>query len=44
MSNKSNFFRRALTALIDGRTRQAERYIAQYWREDASSETKVNER
>lgn len=30
MSKPANFFRRAVNAIVDTRTRQAERYIAQF--------------
>jgi hypothetical protein len=33
MSNPQNFFRRALDAIVAGRTRQAERYIARFERD-----------
>jgi hypothetical protein len=42
MSRRSNFFQRALNALIEGRTRQAERYLAQYERDHPPLGTKVN--
>jgi hypothetical protein len=42
MSKESNFFKRALNALVEGRTRQAERYVAQYERDHVRSESKVN--
>lgn len=44
MSTESNFFKRALIALVEGRTRQAERYVAQFDRAHAHSEAKVNKR
>jgi len=44
MSKQNNFFQRALNALVEGRTRQAERYIAQFERDHAQSEAKVNKR
>ncbi|MET0438502.1 MAG: hypothetical protein ABW043_13510 [Devosia sp.] len=44
MSKESNFFKRALNALVEGRTRQAERYVAQYERDHTPSEAKVNKR
>ncbi|HWV22282.1 MAG TPA: hypothetical protein VN036_14745 [Devosia sp.] len=44
MSKQNNFFQRALNALVEGRTRQAERYIAQFERDHAHSEAKVNKR
>lgn len=43
MSKRNNIFRRALDAIVEGRTRQAERYIAQFEREQAGS-GKVNAR
>ena len=33
MSKQPNFFQRALNAMVEGRTRQAERYIARFERE-----------
>lgn len=44
MSKQNNFFKRALNALVEGRTRQAERYVAQYERHHVQSESKVNKR
>ena len=44
MSKDSNFFKRALNALVEGRTRQAQRYLAQYERAHTESEAKVNKR
>lgn len=44
MSKQNNFFQRALNALVEGRTRQAERYVAQYERDHAQSKSKVNRR
>ena len=44
MSKQNNFFQRALNAIVEGRTRQAERYIAQYERDHSHSELKVNKR
>jgi hypothetical protein len=44
MSKQNNFFRRALDAMIEGRTRQAERYVAQFERDYARAESKVNKR
>lgn len=44
MSNRNNFFQRALNALVEGRTRQAQRYVAQYERDHVQSELKVNKR
>ena len=42
MSKESNFFQRALNALVEGRARQAERYVAQYERDHMPSESKMN--
>ena len=42
MSSRNNFFQRALNALVEGRTRQAERYVAQYQRDHKQPESKVN--
>ncbi len=33
MSKKNNFFQRALNAIVEGRTRQAERYVARFERD-----------
>lgn len=44
MSSHNNFFQRALNALVEGRTRQAERYVAQYQRDHTPSEAKMNKR
>lgn len=44
MSKENNFFQRALNALVEGRTRQAERYVAQYDRAHTPSEAKMNKR
>lgn len=33
MHSKPNFFQRALNAIVEGRARQAERYVAQFERE-----------
>jgi len=44
MSNQSNFFQRAINALVEGRTRQAQRFVAQYERDHAASEGKMNKR
>ena len=35
MSKQNNFFQRALDAIIEGRTRQADRYVAQFERNHA---------
>ena len=44
MSNQSNFFQRAINALVEGRTRQAQRFVAQYQRDQAAYEGKMNKR
>lgn len=44
MSNRPNFFQRALNALIEGRTRQAERYVAQFERDHRIDRNRVNQR
>lgn len=44
MSSRNNFFQRALNALVEGRTRQAERFVARYERDHMPSESKVNRR
>lgn len=44
MSKPANFFRRAVNVLVDGRTRQAERYVAQFEREHPGLRDKVNRR
>ena len=43
MSKQNNIFYRALNAIVEGRTRQAERYVARFEREHNSGR-KVNER
>ena len=44
MATQNSFFQRALAALVEGRTRQAHRYLAQYERARPESEAKVNKR
>ncbi|GEM_PF-677994 len=44
MNKDRNFFQRAMDALIEGRTRQAERYVAQFERTHRSTHNKVNGR
>ncbi|MFD1251457.1 hypothetical protein DEVEQU_02929 [Devosia equisanguinis] len=44
MAKQNNFFQRALNALVEGRTRQAERYIAQFERDQSRAHNKVNAR
>lgn len=43
MSKSVNFFQRAVNAIVEGRTRQAERFIARYER-DHDQVRKVNGR
>jgi hypothetical protein len=43
MSKQGNFLQRAVNAIIEGRTREAERYVARFER-DHSFATKVNSR
>ncbi len=43
MNKDRNFFQRAVDALVEGRTRQAERYVAQFER-DYGQRNKVNRR
>lgn len=44
MSKDRNFFQRAVDALVEGRTRQAERYVAQFQRTHGIVPNKLNER
>ena len=44
MDKPNNLFTRALNALVEGRTRQAQRYVAQFERNHADLGTKVNKR
>jgi hypothetical protein len=44
MSRDKNFFQRAIDAVIEGRTRQAERYVARLNRESGADSRKVNGR
>lgn len=44
MSQGQNFFRRVMRAIIEDRTRRAERYLATYSFDQQKSEAKVNER
>ena len=45
MSQNRNFFQRALDAVVEGRARQAERYVAQFEREHPQiGRNKVNGR
>jgi hypothetical protein len=43
MSKKNNFFQRAVNAIVEGRTREAERFIARFER-DHDLGRKVNDR
>ena len=43
MSKQNNFFQRAINAIVEGRTRQAERFIARFER-DHDLGQKVNRR
>jgi len=40
--NNRNIFLRAVDALVEGRTRQAERYVAQFERDHRTAQNKVN--
>ncbi|WP_280137179.1 MULTISPECIES: hypothetical protein [unclassified Devosia] len=44
MSKPDNLFTRALTALVEGRTRRAERYVAQFERDYGKNRDRVNGR
>jgi hypothetical protein len=44
MSKDKNFFQRAFDAMIEGRTRQAERYVARINSESTTGSRKVNGR
>ena len=44
MNAQKNFFQRAVDAIVEGRARQAERYIAQYQRDTDAVRSKVNGR
>jgi hypothetical protein len=44
MSKDKNFFQRAFDAMIEGRTRQAERYVARLNGETDTDSRKVNGR
>ncbi|WP_297583559.1 hypothetical protein [Devosia sp.] len=44
MDKNRNIFQRAVDAIVDGRTRQAERYIAQFERDHGYRSHKVNGR
>jgi hypothetical protein len=44
MSKQDNLFSRAFNAIVEGRSRQAERYVAQFERSYAKHTDKVNSR
>lgn len=44
MNTQKNFFKRALDAIVEGRTRQARRYLAQYERDHPASGNKFTGR
>jgi hypothetical protein len=44
MNGDKNFFQRAVEAIVEGRTRQAERYVARYEREHGFVGNKVKSR
>lgn len=44
MTRKANFFQRAVNAIVEGRTRQAERFIARFEREHNYDGSKLNDR
>jgi len=44
MSKNRNFFQRAVDALVEGRTRQAERYVAQFERAHGHKHDKMKGR
>lgn len=44
MQSEKNFFQRAVNAIVDGRTRQAQRFVAQYNRDHGIVPNKVNGR
>ncbi|WP_281180538.1 hypothetical protein [Devosia elaeis] len=44
MSKNRNFFQRAVDALVEGRTRQAERYVAQFERAHGRQHDKMKGR
>lgn len=44
MVERSNFVARAVNAIIEGRTRQAERYVAQFKREHPDMSMKFTKR
>lgn len=39
MSKDKNFFQRAVDAIVEGRTRQAQRYVAKFEREQADRDS-----
>ncbi len=44
MAKHPNFFQRAVNAIVEGRTRQAERYVARFERDHPDFANKVNRR
>lgn len=44
MNRDKNFFQRAVDAIVEGRTRQAERYVARYERDHGIVGNKVKTR
>lgn len=44
MNSQKNFFQRAVDAVIEGRTRQAQRYVNQFERDHGRGSDKVNGR
>lgn len=44
MSKPANFFQRAVNAIVEGRTRQAERYLARFEQDHPGLRNKVNQR
>ena len=44
MNSQKNFFQRAVDAVIEGRTRQAQRYVNQFERDHGRVSNKVNGR
>ncbi len=44
MDSKQNFFQRALHAIVEGRTREAERYVARFQRDHGRNDGTVKQR
>ena len=44
MSKPTNFFQRALNAIVEGRAREAERYVARFEQDHPNLRNKVNQR